>query len=338
MFQRTPSAINRRDNRPTDADWAASLQSGWQRERMANFTAVVSGDPFDVDLVKDGWTEMIGEVLLAAKREYEAGRKTQSPAVLMQRADDASMDKVRRRVDEEIEDAATAEALKPWYGAFCKRGCFHDEFLATFNRPNVRLIDTQGAGVEEITETGVVVAGKAYPLDCLIFATGFAIEGADPGNQGYEVYGRDGLALSAKRRSKWRTLHGYMTRDFPNYLMMSYAQTGQSPNFHHILDEQSRHLAYILSRAQSAGAITLEPEEEAENAWAEEVVRAAKGRTAYLKECTPGYYNAEGAINEHTVLNGPYWKSPTRFFGMTKAWREEDALAGLEINRPSSAA
>ena len=336
VFQRTPSPVDRRDNRPTDPEWAAALKSGWQRERMANFTAVVSGDPFETDMVDDGWTRVIGDILLSAKRERDAGRPVDNPAALMQQADDETMEAIRRRVDEAIEDPATAAALKPWYGAFCKRVCFHDEYLQTFNRPNVHLIDTNGAGVEAITETGVIVGGVEHQLDCLIFATGFAIEIGGERDDGFEIVGRGGLTLNEKWSRKWSTLHGYMTRDFPNFLMMGYSQVGQSPNYHHVLDEQSRHIAYIVGRAQERGVATLEPLAAAEDEWAQKVISAARGRAAYLRDCTPGYYNSEGAMSDDLVRSWPYWKSPTRFFQMTEEWRREDAFAGLEIDRPAA--
>ena len=171
VFQRTPSVVAVRNDRPTDDAWVESLQPGWQRERMDNFTAVISGDPFDVDLVQDGWTDLLGGILLAPRR---IGRKLApgEAAQIIEEADFRKMEEVRDRVDSIVTDPATAEALKPWYKAFCKRPCFHDEYLDTFNRPNVHLVDTHGRGVERITERGVVVDGHEYELDCLIYATG----------------------------------------------------------------------------------------------------------------------------------------------------------------------
>src|ERR1700733_13436235 len=102
------------------------------------------------------------------------------------------MQKIRARVDEIVQDRATAGALKAWYRQFCKRPCFHDEYLATFNRDNVTLVDTNGKGVQRITERGVVVEGREYALDCLIFATGFEVGTEYTRRAGCEIYGRDG--------------------------------------------------------------------------------------------------------------------------------------------------
>src|SRR3546814_10792700 len=66
------------------------------------------------------------------------------------------MNEIRARIEFEVKDPATAEALKPWHRRWCKRPLFSDDYLPTFNRPNVTLVDTAGKGIERMTETGVV--------------------------------------------------------------------------------------------------------------------------------------------------------------------------------------
>ena len=147
VFQRTPSSIDVRNNRPTDPEWFVSLEPGWQQRRMDNFNNLVSGIPEPEDLVDDGWTDIIGNLLLRMRRGEAGG----DLADVVELADFEKMNQIRSRVDELVDDPATAEALKPWYRQFCKRPCFHDEYLQTFNRPNVTLVDTAGKGVERIT-------------------------------------------------------------------------------------------------------------------------------------------------------------------------------------------
>jgi cyclohexanone monooxygenase len=332
VFQRTPSSVDVRNDGPTDPDWAKSLAPGWQRARMDNFTAVISGEAFEVDLVNDGWTDLIGGILLAARRATAAGETTERPEVLIERADFQKMERVRARVDSIVTDQATAEALKPWYNVFCKRPCFHDHYLQTFNRPNVHLVDTGGQGVERITEKGVVVGGREYELDCLIYATGFEVGTEYTRRIGFEVHGRDGLTLTDKWRNGAETFHGLFTRAFPNCFVVTTTQSGQSANFPHMLDEQSKHIAYVLSEVRARGARTMEPTPEAEAAWVAEVMRAAKGRLRYLQECTPGYYNLEGAeIDVRTAKNSQYWRGPVAFVSMLERWRNEGKLSGLEL-------
>ena len=249
VFQRTPSSIDVRANRPTDPDWAASLQPGWQQHRMDNFNALVSGGFAEEDLVNDGWTDIIGNLIMMMRNNAAAGQSMETIAETMQLADFQKMEQIRARVDQMVKDKAAAEALKPWYNQFCKRPCFHDEYLDAFNRPNVQLIDTQGRGVEAITEHGVVANGREYEIDCLIYATGFEVGTSYTRRAGYEVVGRGGVTLTQKWADGVSTLHGMHSRGFPNLFLISNSQSGFTVNFPHMINEQSRHLAYIVREA-----------------------------------------------------------------------------------------
>ncbi|MCC2105801.1 MAG: monooxygenase, partial [Hyphomicrobiales bacterium] len=243
------------------------------------------------------------------------------------------MERVRARVDEIVQDKMTADALKPWYDQFCKRPCFHDQYLQTFNRPNVHLIDTAGKGVERITENGVVVAGKEYKLDCLIYSTGFEV-GTDYSRRiGMEITGRDGLTLTKKFEGGAETLHGIFSRGFPNMLLIQTAQGGYSANFQHMLAETSKHIAFVASEALKNDLRTLEPEAQAEADWVKSIVRMSNFRAPFLKECTPGYYNNEGQPDEVTAKNGSYLKGPNAFVRLLEGWRAEGTMRGLEVSR-----
>ncbi|MFO1013334.1 MAG: NAD(P)/FAD-dependent oxidoreductase, partial [Caulobacteraceae bacterium] len=247
VFQRTPSSIDVRDNKPTDPAWEASLKPGWQQRRMDNFNALVSGQPQDEDLVNDGWTDIIGNLLAIARRDQGAFASPAAMAETMQLADFQKMEQIRARVDSIVTDKATAEALKPYYNQFCKRPCFHDEYLATFNRPNVHLIDTSGQGVERIDETGIWANGQHYEIDCLIYATGFEVGTAFTRRQGFEITGRGGLSLTEKWKDGAATYHGFFVRDFPNCFLISNVQSGFTANYPHMLDAQSKHVSYVIA-------------------------------------------------------------------------------------------
>ena len=331
VFQRTPSSVDVRNDLATDPAWAASLQPGWQRERMDNFTTVISGGRFEVDLVNDGWTDLITNILLAARRQPATGGPAQDTEALIQRADFQKMQRVRARVDAVVKDRSTAEALKPWYNQFCKRPCFHDQYLDTFNRPSVHLVDTLGQGVERITERGVVVGGREYELDCLVYGTGFEVGTDFTRRLGFEVHGRDGLTLTEKWRQGARTYHGLFTRGFPNLFVMTTQQSGQSANFQHMLDEQSRHLAHILGEVKTRGLRTLEATAQAEGDWVDTIVKYARSRRNYLAECTPGYYNNEGQPDDRSERNSQFWRGPMVFIRMLDEWRMAGNLPGLDV-------
>ncbi len=333
VFQRTPSSVDVRNDRPTDPEWARSLRPGWQKARIDNFSAVVSGEEFDEDMVNDGWTDLIGNILLLARRKERAGEKVEDPQALMQVADYQKMERVRARVDQIVQDRATADALKPWYDQFCKRPCFHDQYLQTFNRPNVHLVDTAGKGVERITENGVVVAGREYKLDCLIYSTGFEV-GTDYSRRlGMTITGRDGLTLTKKFENGAETLHGVFSRGFPNMFLIQTAQGGYSANFQHMLAETAKHIAFVASEALNNDLRTLEPEAEAEVNWVKGIVRMSEFRAPFLKECTPGYYNNEGKPNAVTARNGSYLKGPNAFVRLLEGWRAEGTMRGLDVTR-----
>jgi cyclohexanone monooxygenase len=332
VFQRTPSSIDVRDNRPTDPDWASSLAPGWQQRRMDNFNILLSGGFQEEDLVNDGWTDIIGNILLLARKKAAAGEVVEDPAALMQLADFKKMEQVRARVDRTVRDPAVAEALKPYYNQFCKRPCFHDEYLATFNRPNVHLVDTEGRGVEAITEKGVVANGVEYELDCLIYATGFEVGTEYTRRSGYELRGRDGVTLSAKWKEGVSTLHGLYSRGFPNCFIVSNAQSGFTANFPHMINEQSKHIAYVLKHCTDHQVRRVEASQEAEDAWVQTIIDLSIMRQKFLEECTPGYYNNEGNVQAMSARNGSYGAGPVAFVKVLEDWRAEGGLKGLELS------
>ncbi len=331
VFQRTPSSIDVRDDRPTDPEWAAGLQPGWQRRRMDNFNNLVSGIPEAEDLVNDGWTDIIGNLLIRM-RQGQGEMTPEGIARTMELADFQKMEQIRARVDEIVQDPVMAEALKPWYRQFCKRPCFHDAYLPTFNRPNVTLVDTDGKGVQEITERGVVANGREYELDCLVYATGFEVGTEYARRAGYEVHGRDGVTLTEKWADGAATFHGFFSRGFPNCFIVSVVQSGFSANFPHMLDEQSKHLAYVLDRVRREGVTLVEATQEAEDAWVQTIVDMAQYNVKFLEACTPGYYNNEGRPAERTVRNGSYGGGSPGFIRLLEQWRAADGLDGLELH------
>ncbi len=332
VFQRTPSSIDVRANRKTDPEWAASLKPGWQKERMDNFNILCSGGVVEEDLVKDGWTEIIRNLISMANYRGEDTNWDEVPQ-LMEIADFQKMEQIRARAAELVEDPKTAESLKPYYRQFCKRPCFHDSYLQTFNRDTVELVDTNGQGVERITQRGVVAGGKEYEVDCIIFATGFEVGTSYVRRSGYDVTGLDDLNLSDKWAEGMRTLHGVMTSGFPNLFIISNSQAGFTTNFPHAMDETSQHIGYILNECRKDNLASIDVEKEAEDKWVEEIIGVSRFASDFQESCTPGYYNNEGKPNPKSVQNGPYGKGSRPYFRITAAWREEGNMAGIKRNK-----
>ena len=331
VFQRTPSSIDVRANRPTDPEWAGALQPGWQKRRMENFNNLVSGAFESEDLVNDGWTDIIGNLLIMMRQEAVADFSAEGIENAVEIADFEKMEQIRSRVDTIVNDPSTAEALKPYYRQFCKRPCFHDEYLDTFNRSNVTLVDTHGRGVDRVTERGVVVDGVEYEVDCLIYATGFEVGTDYTRRSGYELIGRDGVTLTEKWVDGASTLHGFHSRGFPNCFILSNIQSGFTVNFPHMLDEQSKHVAYILQYAFDHDISVIEASEEDEAKWVETIIALSQNNQKFLEACTPGYYNNEGKPADRSLRNGMYGGGAIAFIALLEKWRADGTLAGLEL-------
>jgi cyclohexanone monooxygenase len=330
VFQRTPSSIDVKDNPPTDPEWAKSLEPGWHQHRMDNFNALVSGVPQAEDLVNDGWTDLIGKLLVGMRNAENADLSPGGIARAVEIADAEKMEEIRARVDAIVKDGDTAEALKPYYRQFCKRPCFHNEYLDTFNRPNVELVDTHGKGVERITKKGVVVEGREYELDCLIYASGFEVGTDYSRRAGIELHGRGGETLSEHWAGGTRTLHGMHVHGFPNCFIMSNAQAGFTASYPHALNEQAKHLAYIIKTARDRGLRTVEASEEGEAGWVQHCIDKARDAGDFFENCTPGYYNNEGKTGDRNAQDGFYGGGPIAFFQTLEQWREAGDLSGMD--------
>lgn len=331
VFQRTPSSIDVRANRPTDPAWANSLQPGWQQERMDNFNILTSGGFQERDLVSDGWTEIFRNLSAPVQRKLNPDMTSSEVGAALEIADFKKMEQIRARVDAIVKDPVTAEALKPYYRQFCKRPGFHDEYLDTYNRPNVTLVDTHGQGVERITENGVVVDGKEYAVDCLIFATGFEVGTNFTRQSGYELTGRNGLTLSQKWANGMSTLHGLYSHGFPNCFIMGLTQTGFTTSIPHALNEQAKHLAHVLKHGLNNNVRTIEATQAAENAWVDTIKRHANLGKRFYAECTPGYYNQEGKADGEGFFSNQYGRGAPEFFDILNSWREQGEFDGLEM-------
>ncbi len=273
VFQRTPSSIDIRDDWETDAEWAASVKPGWQARRRAKIIAK--------------------QRAVAEKRSSLEGISREEKIRRQENANINAMMRIHRRIDEIVEDPETAESLKPWYMLMCKRPCFHNDYLPTFNRPNVHLVDTHGKGITEIGAKGPIFDGVEYEVDLLIYATGFEVQKTGIYNR---IVGEHGVDLNDKYASGIRTLLGVHSNGFPNLFVMGGYQASFQFNLTDLLQVQGDHIANCIDYARRNDFDTLDVEPESEEWWVQEVI-AHRGKTNRNAECTPGYYNFEGEDN-----------------------------------------
>jgi cation diffusion facilitator CzcD-associated flavoprotein CzcO len=336
VFQRTPSTVGVRGQQETPPDWVDMSQPGWQKARRENFQAILHGSRPGLDAVGDGWTRTV-DVMIPETPSDVARRLGRTPtadelATLAEVHDFEVMNGFRARVHDVVGDAATADALTPWYRWWCKRPCFHDDYLAAFNQPNVRLVDTHGQGVTGFTATSVLTGEDAHEVDCLIFATGF--EAAIPYTRlaGFDVTAR-GRSLSQHWDGQVRTLHGTSTDGFPNlFFVGGNVQTAMAVNAVHLLDELAQHVAYIVAEA---GERAVEPEPAAVDDYVRVIVDSPKNAASFrfLAECTPGYYNGEGAAKtgEDLFSGARYGDGALAYYDLLQKWRADGDLAGLRV-------
>ena len=331
VFQRTPSSVDRRDNAPIEEDWFSGIEEeGWQRKWQENFAANLGVGFPEQDLVNDGWTDLAKRVRANLK---EVPPSEWTPEKMLESFEDSDfqkMEEIRQRAAELVDDPDTGENLKAWYRQLCKRPCFHDEYLQAYNEPSTRLIDTDGKGVEKITENGVYANGQEYEVDCIVYASGFEVSVDYVSRAGFDVSGRSGLKLSEHWEEGMRTLHGLHMAGFPNAFMV---QPTQAANFianvpHNIVDHADT-IATIVAHAEKQEYQTVEATDEAEQAWLE-FLQTGLGVNIGNTECTPGYYNNEGAgwgDRDRFMLGHPH--GAVAFFNHMDSWRKSGEFEGL---------
>ncbi|KAK4446812.1 pyridine nucleotide-disulfide oxidoreductase [Podospora aff. communis PSN243] len=314
VFQRTPSSVYERGQRPTDPEeWKTKIayKKGWQLERMANYSAHMIGHPTDQpDMVDDKSTKLIairGQLgtpmwgIVQPTPEAITEHVTRLLKMTIPHTEEA-----HARVDAIVKDPETAAKLKAWYPLWCKRPTYNDEYLQTFNRPNVHLIDTDGKGVDAGNERGVVVAGKEYPLDIIVFGTGFRTplegNGCPAVKMGVKVSGRGGLSFAEKWDTQGATtLHGVATSGFPNLFFLNAIQNGSGFNWVFSAGTWIRNIVRTISTAEKRAGegaravteVTVPGEEE----WAGVMMYHAAALAAQ-SGCTPGYNNAAGSFGK----------------------------------------
>ena len=352
VFQRTPSMVDTRDQRPTNPEeWKTKIASkkGWQRERQANFNSWVSNVPNGPNVVDDGWTRLVTYRALIGTPGIIGFESFQQFAEDINKEDLTRTNRLRTRVEEVVKDKDTAEHLKAWYNTWCKRPCFHDDYLKAFNNPNVTLIDTDGKGIEGFTPAGIMSGGKEYPVDLLVLSTGYrtSTKTNSPAERAnISITGRNGLSLD----DKWikqgaSTLHGLFTHDFPNLFFCGPLQAGTAANMVYNTDVLAEHLTYILSEAKKkfgTDRILVEPGKWAEEIWAGEIMKRAT-KIGVIATCTPSYINREGELGNMAGLGieemmkglraATWGEGINDFERVLKEWRDKGTLEGLEIEK-----
>ena len=335
VIQRTPSTVDERPNPPTDPAWAASLHPGWHQERIANFHrgAQEIYQPGEADLICDIWTEINRN--LAAEMAAE-GRELTMEEFMEKRElmDFRVMERLRARCDELVNDPATAAALKPWYHHMCKRPLSSDEYYPSFNRPTVTLIDvSETQGIQELTENGFIANGTEYPVDCVIFASGFEVTSDLERRWGIPVFeGVDGLSIYDHWRDGPLTFHGVTSHGFPNMGFIGYIQGGINSSVTEQFGKQGQHAAWIFAECTRRGITRVEPSQAAQDGYVARYAEIKPDLSALQSRCPPGYFNNEGETNPKWALFPGWGYGWDNFDAMVADWRARGDLEGMDLS------
>ncbi|MCD2157886.1 NAD(P)/FAD-dependent oxidoreductase [Rhodococcus cerastii] len=303
IFQRTPATVGIRGNRPTDPTWVATLEPGWQKRRIHNFTEHTEGTLGAADLVDDGWSNLYRTLRT---------RTTPHDDPLRWRVDGHRLHAhlSRPRVSRIVTDPATARSATPAPDSPA-RPCFHDQYLPTLNNPNTTLIDCGPPGLDRCYDAGVIAHGRRYPVDCIVFATGFD-RTAPTDHLTPQIIGTDGRPLTHWWTTGPTSLHGVLTHGFPNLFFNGFldGHGTRTLNITHVLDEIAEHIAAIVTETHHRATTVCEVSEHAQTHWTETIETAAHHRT-------PALYPAP----------------PTHFFALLRTWRAHH-FDGLEFRNP----
>jgi cation diffusion facilitator CzcD-associated flavoprotein CzcO len=338
VFQRTPSAIGERGNRPTDPDFAQGLEPGWQRDRMDNFQGIILGRPTEVDQVADGWTQHYASVNNVPRVE---GMSIEEYMRSVEELDFGIMESHRRRVEELVADPAKAKIVKPYYRYICKRPCFHDEYLPALNNANVTLVDCP-AGFDRITKQGPVVDGQQYEVDLLIYGTGFEAELTPLYRRvGHEIVGRGGITLAEKWADGAASLFGMMSRGFPNMFVMPAPgqQAVVTVNYTQLAVLGAELVGGAVGLLEQQGVEVFDVSAEAEEAWTQTIVDSFIDGSAVMSACTPSRINNEGHPEALNPRNGNYGRRFGDWFAYRQRleqWLEAGTFEGLELEARSA--
>lgn len=324
VFQRTPSTVGRRDNRPTNMDWYRAQEPGWQQRRMDNFMLTMLGVKQSEDMVADAWTDAIE--LVSGLPDDAVLPEGMSAQQFIQLTDYRLMTSLRRRVEDLVENPVTAEKLKPWYNYMCKRPGFSDEYLQAFNAPNVTLVDTRGRGIDRITRNAIEFDGQRYPVDCIIFATGFQANRYSYESGGYEVVGAHGVSLREKWANGVRTVHGTKVSGFPNFhIIGTLNQAAVAWNYTYVAVRQGEHAAHFVAQCLKENVRSVDVREEATLAWLDELERTKIDMSDFYQNCTPSYLNNEGDIETRPAMyQNLYHGGPIKYLDMMSRWYAHD--------------
>ena len=292
VFQRTATYTVPARNRPLAPEEQGRVKADYRGYR-ANWNSQPAAADFDIQPVSV--FEVSPEQRRAAFEQRWAyggakfGGVFNDLGVTLE-ANQIAADYVRGKIAEIVTDPATAERLTPRHTFACKRLCFDTDYYATFNRPNVELVDVKADPIARFDAAGLVTAsGARFELDAVVFATGFdAMTGS---LNAIDIRGRHGELLKDAWAAGPRSYLGLMIAGFPNLFTVS--GPGSPSVLTNMVPSIEQHVEWIarcIADVDARGGGTIEASPEAQDAWVDEVNALAAG--TLFPTCNSWYLGA----------------------------------------------
>lgn len=293
VFQRTPTYAVPAHNGPLDKALEAKVKADYpafrerNRKMMGGFGSMLPPNTFPAASVSAEDRERMFE------ERWQIGGfgllGTFNDLIVNPVANELAGEFVRSKIRGIVQDPATAAALCPTHPIGCKRLCVDTGYYATFNRPNVRLVDLQAAPIDGFTATGLVAGGVEHTLDAIVLATGFdAMTGT---MLRLDLRGRGGRSIQQHWQAGPLNYLGLCLSGFPNlFTLTGPGATAAFTNVMVAIEHQVQWIADTVADLDARGVRTLEATPEAEVDWVAHVNTVA-ARTIYLG-CNSWYLGA----------------------------------------------
>ena len=334
VFQRTPSAIGVRGNRPTDPSFAEGLEPGWQKARMDNFQSVMLGRKVDADLTDDGWTRHYAAV------QNPPRRKGMTVEEFMQ---DRRGDRLRdhggtpARGSMRWSPTPMSRPRSSRTTAISASGRASTTSTSTRSTVPTSPSSTAPPASSEITEQGPVVDGHQYDVDCIVYGTGFEAEVTPLQRRvGHDIVGRGGISLAEKWSDGAASLFGMMSRGFPNMFVMPAPgqQSVVTVNYTQLAVLGAEFIAGTVALLEKQGHQVFDVSADAEADWIRQIIDTHVDPSAVMSACTPSRLNNEGdpgGIKAQNTNFGPGFGDFFAYRDLLESWLAAGELDGLEL-------
>ena len=291
VFQRTPNYMIPAHNGPLDPAYQAAIKADYAGMRTrAKQTYPGLDFKFNMGSALDATEE---ERRAEFERRWAEGGLpflgVFGDLLYNQAANDLAAEFVRGKIREIVHNPEVAELLSPTNVFGCKRLCVDTGYWATYNRPNVTLIDVSGEPIEAITPAGISARGQEYAVDAIVLATGFdAMTGA---LLRIDIRGTGGQMLSEKWREGPKTYLGLGIAGFPN--LFAITGPGSPSVLTNMLPSIEQHVEWVadcIAYLRDNRCSRIEARSEAEENWVAHVREVAGG--SLRSTCSSWYIGA----------------------------------------------